>query len=235
MKIKSKFYDFYDCVGVGTKEGSFYVREEKEALIKGFPLKRRMTFFSTDEVNTIPLLNGGGSNSPTYQCGFVVLAGTIYPYITCALNNKVEFLWDYASIEAGFKDTVSKDILKNFKSLMQFKGSKVAETWAIENKIVVADCFGTPNTPSRAAFCWGKGYTSPYASKELDIFTLNPNLSAMQFQRCMDPYMTYQELDMWVGGVLTNTENPPDIADKHKIDQHGFDQWSFRKLPSTEK
>jgi hypothetical protein len=47
----------------------------------------------------------------------------------------------------------------------------------------------------------------------------------------MDPFTLFQELSMFVGGVLPRNPNPMvEITDdKVKVAKHGFDKWSFRK------
>lgn len=62
--------------------------------------------------------------------------------------------------------------------------------------------------------------------------TLNPCLLDLSFQKKMDPWTVFQEIDMYTGGVLKRVDAMTcDIADKDRITQHGFDKWSFRKLP----
>ncbi len=62
---------------------------------------------------------------------------------------------------------------------------------------------------------------------------INPILKEHQFFRVFDSFTAYQEIDMWVSGVLPRTTTPMvEIEDKHKISEHGFDEWSFRKLPT---
>jgi hypothetical protein len=48
-----------------------------------------------------------------------------------------------------------------------------------------------------------------------------------------DAFTAYQELDMFVSGVMA-PENKPMVAidDKHKAYQHGFDCYSFRNGPT---
>ena len=61
---------------------------------------------------------------------------------------------------------------------------------------------------------------------------LNGTLKEFEFFRVMNAFQAYQELDMFVGGVLTQTEAMTvNIADKDRIVQHGFDKYSFRKPP----
>lgn len=63
-------------------------------------------------------------------------------------------------------------------------------------------------------------------------FRVNPyNLKTLDFARAVDPYTAFQELSMWIGGVLGGAS--PEIVkikdDKTLIENHGFDnRFSFR-------
>lgn len=67
------------------------------------------------------------------------------------------------------------------------------------------------------------------------VYTLNPNLGQIQFQQVMPPYQAYQELVMWLGNLAPENKPMVQIEDKYKISEHGFDKWSFRKLPTKRK
>lgn len=57
-------------------------------------------------------------------------------------------------------------------------------------------------------------------------------LKDINFPKILDAFTAYQELSMWVGGVLPKNENGmATISDKDKVAKHGFDKWSFRKMP----
>ena len=66
--------------------------------------------------------------------------------------------------------------------------------------------------------------------KHCDILTINPELKPLEFYRRYDCYQCYQEISMYVGGVLGNA-NPsiPHIDDKTMAEAKGFDKYSFRK------
>lgn len=62
-----------------------------------------------------------------------------------------------------------------------------------------------------------------------------PTLANMQFAKAVDPYTAFQEISMWVGGVIGSYgPNTVEITDNRiKIEKHGFDnRTSFRKAPS---
>jgi hypothetical protein len=62
-------------------------------------------------------------------------------------------------------------------------------------------------------------------------WTLNgSNLGDYQFYKVFDAYQAYQEIEMWMGGVLSNSGNPMvEIADIDRVHKHGFDlTYGFR-------
>lgn len=62
-------------------------------------------------------------------------------------------------------------------------------------------------------------------------FTINCNsLDKLNFQTVLGPYDAFQELSMWIGGRLPQSENVMvTLSDKEKIRKHGFNKLSFRK------
>lgn len=87
-------------------------------------------------------------------------------------------------------------------------------------------------------------YKSPileidYETKPLPFFSqrgvykvkTNPELKQYGFAKKIDPYTAMQELEMYIGNVLTNNESPkmPVGTDDEIRDSKGFDKYSFRK------
>jgi hypothetical protein len=67
-------------------------------------------------------------------------------------------------------------------------------------------------------------------------FIVNPLLKNYKFFKIFDTYQAFQEISMFMGGVLGRGEKEiVEVADKYKIQQHGFDKWSFRKEPQSKK
>ncbi len=65
-------------------------------------------------------------------------------------------------------------------------------------------------------------------------FLINPLLKEYQFYKVFDAFQAFQEVSMFIGGVLGNKEKDIVVVeDKYKIAQHGFDKWSFRKEPEN--
>ena len=67
--------------------------------------------------------------------------------------------------------------------------------------------------------------------------TVNPVLVDYEFQKVMDPYTAYQEIEMFMGGVLTELDeiDVPGVGDEDLKEAKGFDDWSFKKLPTKKR
>lgn len=65
-------------------------------------------------------------------------------------------------------------------------------------------------------------------------FIVNGELKDYQFYKVFDSFLAFQEISMFLsGGVLGKNQNKIiEVEDKYKIEQHGFDKWSFRKEPT---
>lgn len=72
-----------------------------------------------------------------------------------------------------------------------------------------------------------------YGYKNNEKFFINPLLKDYEFYKVFDAFQTFQEIMMFMGGVLGKGEKEiVEVQDKYKITQHGFDyKWSFRKEP----
>ena len=66
--------------------------------------------------------------------------------------------------------------------------------------------------------------------------TKNPILRHLDFERFIDPYTAVQEIEMYLGRLATNNTPPMPVgSDKVIAESKGFDNFSFRKLPTKKK
>ena len=83
------------------------------------------------------------------------------------------------------------------------------------------------------------GRTSLYkkgSNNHKSKFFINALLKDYEFYKVFDSFQAFQEVSMFMGGVLGKGEKEIiEVADKYKIGQHGFDKWSFRKEPENGK
>jgi hypothetical protein len=72
--------------------------------------------------------------------------------------------------------------------------------------------------------------TSINAYRSKSVFITNPILNDYEFYKVFDSFAAFQEVQMFMGGVLGSGEKEIiEVEDKYKITEHGFDKYSFRK------
>lgn len=80
-------------------------------------------------------------------------------------------------------------------------------------------------------------FVTLFMDTEHETIIANTNeLSKVDFVKVFDPLRAFQEISMYVGGILSTPIKPiPDIPDRVMAESKGFDKWSFRKEPSMRK
>jgi len=77
---------------------------------------------------------------------------------------------------------------------------------------------------------YDRKFIRKYTHKSNEVFITNPTLKDYEFYKVMDSFTAFQEIQMFLGGVLgTGEKEIVEIEDKYKIAQHGFDNKSFRR------
>jgi len=72
-------------------------------------------------------------------------------------------------------------------------------------------------------------YYKPEKTQRIEI-TINPELKQYHFAKIKDPYTAYQDIAMYLSGVLGDKEKSiSTISDKDMLYKKGFDEWSFKK------
>lgn len=76
-------------------------------------------------------------------------------------------------------------------------------------------------------------FDCPVILLEQGLVTKCPVLKDLQFQRVKDPYTAFQEISIYISGVMgAKTVPTVTISDKSKIVKHGFDlKYGFRTRP----
>jgi hypothetical protein len=79
---------------------------------------------------------------------------------------------------------------------------------------------------------YNRKYINNYRHRADSRFIVNPILSNYEFYKIIDSFTAFQEIQMFMGGVLGSGEKEiVEVEDKYKITQHGFNKWSFRREP----
>ncbi len=209
MRIISKFHDYYDSVQrTGMDKEIVYVRETKESLIKSqFDIYCR------------------GSSNYTVNMLYLGFCGQIYKIYTISkVDEPIRIYYDYEQFKEeslALGATGKYDFGRRWwmSGYDKFRDSDTKPLLEFFHKYQVP-VFIVMHSSER-----GK-----------HKLVLNPNLKQYKFQTIKDTYTAYQDIFQFVAGVLNAPENKMvQISNQDKIDKHGFDKHSFRKLPTKKK
>lgn len=219
MRIISGVKDYYDVVvSQGIDKSILYVRTRVEQKVN-----------SILHLNIPQTSDGHNYQRDDQYCRYIYLGfcGQIYPVIEFvnAKEGTRNFYYNLKDLKiemdrVGFKTQKEKRFwssrfdphyLKNSESFFN------ADTSGLLNK------FHEFNAPIFVLF-----------SISRDQFIVsNISLKDYQFAKVKDPYACFQDISTYVSGVLKTPDRPMvELKDKDKIDKHGFDKYSFRKLPT---
>lgn len=242
MRIISPFHDYYDsAMATGTDERSVFLRRpEGNALPTGHamtiwenPLKPWVQRVQAAHVDPFgDMVVGRRQREKTADPGLVLFAGRAYPFMAVqetARDDEPTFVWSLDELVAWLAERGEKleerrrpwGGKKTDKQRMEewfaCRGADVTEAMAKAHvAIVLIEDHG---------FVWGR-------TQKAGQMIINPRLEPYGFARQLDPWTAYQELSMFVEGVLRHPDPVTEpISDQDRLVQHGFDHWSFRKLP----
>ena len=60
------------------------------------------------------------------------------------------------------------------------------------------------------------------------LIELNPKLAKYEFFKKLAAWQAFQELSMFLGNLAAPDKTTVQLSEKDRINQHGFDNWSFR-------
>lgn len=237
-------HDYYDIgLSQGRDDDIIFVRDGKEFKIKDVPLQAAFTNWRFEDMEYYSYLPYCIviKNRKQYRFSSVtaVVANKQYGGIKIEILDshapvKTLYFWNYDKLFAKLKQFGIKIKDKRYffipshhtsvdlKSWMTPRELNKNETeWAIENKVAIAMLKTSPNEE-----CW-----------KINCAESDCSLKSIGFAEVMDPYTLFQELSMWVGGVLPKSGPTMVTISDGKIltAKHGFDKWSFRKHKDDSK
>jgi hypothetical protein len=224
MRIISPFHDYYDsAMSLGQDQTRVFERKT----VQYEKTKVRHT-------ERIPDLVSEGAPWHYETCAKYVLyfCGKVYPFYSRAIatpKNPLYVAPHVFSFEKAFKtqDKLNPNPLKVTQSWEKHKKTTNDwEQWITDQ--TGSDCseFNIKMNCPIILLTWD--------SKFKWRLIKNPCMQDYNLQRLIDPYTAFQELSMFVGGVMANNFDPPEaMTDKQKVNAHGFDpKYGFRKMPA---
>lgn len=256
MKIISKFKDYYDGVGrfnYGTIErDDMYIRKTK-AFCKNNGddlacIYDRLSFFDfrTKFARNYYTRDGWISLIQVIFCGKAYTIAIVpnlgkklldldkQPVLYLTSFKQVEEFVNKYQVKGKYDDDVTLERTRGWLS----RGTSIKDSW---NTFKDEDALAINLEYKSPVVIFSKsGYVSNRYEEDLKhnqyVAVVNPVLSEIHFQKHVDTYTAYQELSMFVGSVLTSSDDAMiNISDKDRIQQHGFDKWTFRKQPTKKR
>jgi hypothetical protein len=244
MRIISQFHDYYDgCMAHGFDPKCIYKRDIKEFEgEKVFPapifLKDRL---QASRPNSWKERRLHWSNKQ-YHHGMIWFCGHVYPYIelngplksseVCATHEAI-YCYDVNQVE----DAIMCYGTKEEKSVFELRGRSFRHRKGRTMKELFQQFFMNNSIP--AGFSREEVVSTlcklGVPCLKLDMpyrptIIFNPKSTDVQFYRVMNTFTAYQELSMFISGVMGGQAPPMvPISDKVRLEKHGFDEWSFRK------
>jgi hypothetical protein len=256
MRIVSKFRDYYDSIMAhGQDLSTVYLRKEEEItapdLLAALKSPSRSEWrWAQDETKGAKLprpyvpdqmaVDHEDVRCLSFGTGYVLFCGKAYRYVfvreeyknPCYRDgtgawNKLHYFYDYKELEEFLQSygKLVKDIYRRkfltdeleyarkLEAFLSQQGTDEVEDLLVKHRIVTAR-----QIYSHDLHRWYWESNSP--------------LKDCKFFKIKDPYTAFQELDMYISGVLgQQAKEVVNISDKDRIYQHGFDKYSFRKLP----
>lgn len=248
MYIISKRKDYYDGVvgSVGMDKTLVYERSVKEIredkdMLKEFKHSRN-NGWSADREN--PFLNVGYSDVDSKKtkkytgthffivgfCGKLYLGWKLYYKVkerdetgTIVDVTKTDIVYGYENVKEFIRESYWRGNLEDdIKYVTSYDPIEMFRK--LKSPVFIHD---TDATVKRG------DYGMITSSSRLIV---NANLKEYEFYKVVDAFTAFQEISMFIGGVLGIGEKEIiEVEDKYKIGQHGFDKWSFRREPSKKR
>lgn len=252
MRIISKFQDYYDGVqAYGHDETLTYVRKVTKIKSKKFKSKHKEAYDLIEKkLHRRYSLGLTPRHIRVWENGYKSL--NLFPFLigfcgkyyvvlqhTCPEDEKVYNFYSTKQIEAFLRsDEKYKLGLKRFiegETAPKFRWSKVykkeGKPWSeiidrffdlneMGNKDCIKSLFATYKVPVFVL------------DDDLNFFT-NKCLKDYSFYKCVDTFTAFQEIEMYLGGVLgADAPEMATIDDIYMRDKKGFNEMSFKKRPT---
>ena len=241
MKIISPFKDFYDrALAYGHDDSVVLVRKPEELYNSHDPVLRNVkTFDALFEDFSMNSIRGSDECTIDFSYIVVLFCGKTYrgirvtrkPHWTKVQDTKSIVVYDGDALQnvvANFGGDIDVDHQKRgrFWWGRQFFYNNSLRTW-----------LSRQGTDEHQQFAIERKFTTLVVDGGSPTTVVNnARLADYEFFRAIDPVTAYQEIDMFVSGVLASTGNQMVVTeDRYKIQAAGFDSRSFRKSPTKNR
>lgn len=240
MLIVSNFHDYYDAVlKQGIDKTIIYYRDIKV-------VKKKQTLEAITLFDQIPNRGLRGIDVKPFLIGYAGKVRLVYDLSLKEFSTKQIFAVDNTDIQSFLIENKCNKALDEFNdNSKQRRSSRRGEvsynnTFNFEtldkafnlDYTIFSDIF-TENKVPLFKMKIPNGYN--FNQKEYKI-ELNPCLKDIQFYKAVDPFTMFQEIQMYISGVIgVERMIPVTISDVSMRDKKGFDNLSFKTLSPGKK
>jgi hypothetical protein len=230
VRIISNFHDYYDtALGYGRDPKLVYHRSTRTESLRSVTMPRSFGFSSVTAWSDRPRVEAG--------LWFLAFCGKSYPLLVMTreeaeVRTILRHCWFVDDVEQVLQEfPAALGIFqgrRRSRLYRPFTRSRASELLSeqLSDTVVheIHRSLGSPIVLLRTA---GAGYRwSPPAEAVVD-----PVLKDLEFVRVVDPFAAFQEISMYLGGVLGMPEQVHrPIPDDAMRDMKGFDEWSFKTV-----
>jgi len=234
MRIISKFKDYYDCVQKhGQDKSIVYIREPNDVKFgygDKFPDNPTLRYVINGWRRLPNYLNTFNYSISSALIGF---CGEWYTHISIKRNSTYGpggvpgvsvSMYSYAELIEFVRQEKNEGLTNEILSSQSYSwnGDLTYETMFSMVKNIKNELFVQARSPIITVS------NIPNTGEKLVEF--NGSLRRFDFMKVKDPFQAYQDLSMYIGGVLGAPEKETvEIDDDCMRDKKGFDKWSFRK------
>lgn len=230
MKIISPFHDYYDtALGYGRDPKLVYRRTTRVEPRPAISLPRSFGLMPVTPYQARPRLEAA--------LWFVAFCGRSYPVLALTTADGDErtilrYCWFEGDVEKALQDF--PDALRVFDGRRRSRlyrpltRARVAE---LLSKQLTARAVHELHRTVRSPVVLLRTFSPPYRWSRQAEAVVDPSLKAMEFFRLVDPFAAFQEISLYLGGVLgmpEQTHRP--IPDDALRDMKGFDEGSFKTV-----
>lgn len=246
MRIYSKFHDYYDtALGHGFDPNVRYVRTQYELTAEEYDKSPVVEEVIEKVIGRLDLGYGGMRQGLWFDSlqvfkqervsvsnGAIGFCGRVIPFIR--LHREASSLNGLFTAEVTYHYNEADMVLRlnslGWDSAKYFSGISDDHRWSLKkfNHDSVVAFLARYYADDKPFFELGE----PCFLLTHREFTINPCLKDVQFGKAFDAYTAFQELSMYLGGVMGGAHPPMvSISDKDMAAKKGFDKWSFRRMP----
>lgn len=232
MRIISKEHDYYDVVQKqGTDKSLLYLRNCSKVEGKNRSAFQKVIHPITSNLKSVYRIEHFVREFGTTNIGFVLFCNKVYPYIEFKVTERTG-KFSYVNEEVVCYN------MKSVEKLMEKydDGSSGVSTMMTKAK----ELFSNSGKELKGLIELHFEYKCPVFlvvyNGFRDSVIINPSLKKAEFFKVFEAYSAYQELSMFIGGVLTTSApKTVEISNEMKAAKHGFDKYSFKNPPKKGK